>query len=429
MLDIKFIRENLIEVKEMLKKRRVEADLNHLIEIDEKRLELQQKIEKLRQDRNLAAKKKEIEWGKKIKGELEKLEPAFKAVEEEEDSYLEAVPNMLSPEVPEGEGDGDNKEIKRWGEQPGFDFKPLDHVELGKQLNLIDFERGAKVAGNKFYFLKGDAVLLEFALIDYAMKQLQKEGFVPFRPPDLVKPEIASGVGFQPRGPEAQVYTIEKENLSLIGTAEIPLGGYHAGEILDEKVLPLKYLGFSPCFRTEAGSYGRVSYGLYRVHQFDKLEIFIYCNQSESEKIHEYILSLEEKLFQGLELPYRVVDVCTGDLGAPAYRKFDVEAWMPGRPPATPLPDRFDARRARQGGWGEVTSTSNTTDYQARRLNIKYRRSDGKVEFVHTLNGTALAISRTLIAILENYQRKDGSVEVPQVLQAYVGKKVIEPIR
>lgn len=318
---------------------------------------------------------------------------------------------MLSPEVPEGKDEEDNVEIKKWGSLPKFDFKPLSHTEIGKNLDLIDFERAAKVAGHKFYFLKNEAVLLEFALIDYAIKQLAGEGFTLVRTPDLVRPEIANGIGFQPRGPEAQIYTIEKENVSLVGTAEIPLGGYHADEVLDEKELPLKYLGFSPCFRTEAGSYGRVSYGLYRVHEFDKLEMFIYCNPQDSEKTHKYILSLEEKIFQGLGLPYRVVDVCAGDLGAAAARKFDIEAWMP----------------AREGGsWGEVTSTSNTTDYQARRLNIRYRTKGGKLELAHTVNGTAVAIGRTLIAILENYQQKDGSVKLPKVLHEYLGKDSLQ---
>jgi seryl-tRNA synthetase len=415
MLDIKFIRENKGKVEEMLRKRQVKLDLNHVIEIDDERKKLIGEVESLRHTRKEVAEKKDIKKGREIKEKLPKKEAALAAVEEELNEYLDKVPNELEKEVPEGKDENDNVEIKRWGQVPKFDFKPLDHIELGKRLDLIDFETAAKVTGHKFYYLKNDAVLLEFALIEYASKTLLKEGFTPVRTPDLVRPEIANGIGFQPRGPEAQIYTIEKENLSLVGTAEIPLGGYHAGEVLDEKDLPLKYLGFSPCFRTEAGSYGRVSYGLYRVHQFDKAEMFIYCRPEESKKMHQYVLSLEEKLFQGLEIPYRVVDICAGDLGAAAARKFDIEAWMPGRD---------------GGSYGEVTSTSNTTDYQARRLNIKYRyaTSDKQqaIGYVHTLNGTALAISRALIVILENYQQRDGSIKVPKVLHEYLGKDTIQ---
>ncbi|OGY21726.1 MAG: serine--tRNA ligase [Candidatus Woykebacteria bacterium GWB1_45_5] len=415
MLDIRFIRENKSEVEKMLQKRGVKLDLDHVIEIDDERKKLIGEVESLRHTRKEVADKKDIKKGREIKEKLAKAEAALAAVEEELNEYLDKVPNMLDKSVPEGKDENDNVEIKRWGQTPKFDFKPLDHIELGKRLDLIDFERAAKVAGHKFYYLKNDAVLLEFALINYAFKTLLKEGFTPVRPPDLVRPEIANGIGFQPRGPEAQIYNIESENLSLIGTAEIPLGGYHAGEILGEKALPLKYLGFSPCFRTEAGSYGRVSYGLYRVHEFDKAEMFIYCRPEESEKMHQYILSLEEKLFQGLEIPYRIVDICAGDMGAAAARKFDLEAWMP----------------AREGGsFGEVTSTSNTTDYQARRLNIRYRKqkadSSQQLEYVHTLNGTALAIGRTLIAILENYQQKNGSVKIPRVLHEYLEKDTIQ---
>lgn len=399
-------------MEEMLEKRGVKANLPHIIEIDDERKKLIGEVESLRHERRAAAEKKDVKAGREIKEKLAKKEAALTGVEEELAENLDKVPNMLHKDAPEGKDESDNVEVKRWGKIPEFDFKPLDHTEIGKALDLIDFERAAKVAGHKFYYLKNEAVRLEFALIDYAFKTLQKEGFTLVRTPDLVRSEIANGIGFQPRGPEAQIYTIEKENLSLIGTAEIPLGAYHANEILEEGQLPLKYLGFSPCFRTEAGSYGKVSYGLYRVHEFDKLEIFIYCQPQDSDKMHRYILSLEEKLYQGLEIPYRVVDVCAGDLGAAAARKFDIEAWMPGRPPA--------------GGWGEVTSTSDTTDYQARRLNIKYRGKDGRVEFVHTLNGTAIAIGRTLIAILENYQQKGGSIKVPKVLHEYLGKDTIQ---
>lgn len=276
---------------------------------------------------------------------------------------------------------------------------------------ILDFERGSKVTGSNFYYLKNEAVILEFALMQMVIDTLVPEGFKIFITPDLAKMEIIDGIGFQPRGPEAQIYRIENFDLGLIATAEITLGGYHKDEILDELDLPLKYLGFSHCFRTEAGAYGRYNRGLYRVHQFSKAEIFIICRPEDSEDMHEYILGLEEKIFQKLEIPYRVLDICSGDLGAPAARKFDIEAWMPGR-----------------GDFGEVTSCSNCTDYQARRLNIRFRRVTGEVEYVHMLNGTAIAISRALIAIFENYQQEDGSILIPKALQPYtLGIKEIKP--
>ncbi|MDP1710740.1 MAG: serine--tRNA ligase, partial [candidate division WWE3 bacterium] len=342
-----------------------------------------------------------------IKSELKNLEPQLKNIEEQLEKLLWQIPNLIHPKVPRGFEEKNNKIIK--SDKPvKFPFKSLDHEQLAQKLDLIDFEAGSQVAGSKFYYLKNEAVLLEFALIKYAFDILLKEGFTPLITPDLAKSRIIDGVGFVPRGPESNIYSLEGEDLGLIGTAEITLGGYHAGQILEEKDFPLKYAGFSHCFRREAGSYGQYSKGLYRVHQFSKVEMFLFCRPRESDKLHEYLLSLEEKIFRGLEIPYRVVDIRAGDLGAAAYRKFDLEAWMPGR-----------------GEWGEITSTSNTTDYQARRLNIKYRQADGTTEFVHTLNGTAIATSRALIAILENYQKEDGSVGVPKVLAPYVGKKII----
>jgi seryl-tRNA synthetase len=295
------------------------------------------------------------------------------------------------------------------GQKPNFKFRPKDHLEIAEKLDLIDFERGAKVAGQKFYYLKNEAVLLEFALINYAFDILTKKGFIPYLTPDLVKDEIIEGAGFTPRGPEAQIYYIEDLNLGLIATAEIALAGLYSEEILREENLPRKLAGFSHCFRREAGTYGQASKGLYRVHQFSKVEIFIYCLPEDSDKMHQEILKIEEEIFSSLKIPYRVVDCCTAELGGPAYRKFDLEAWFPG-----------------ENRWGEITSTSNCTDFQARRLGIKVKRKNGKTQFVHMLNGTAVAISRALIAILENYQRKDGSVEVPKVLQKWVGKKVIK---
>jgi seryl-tRNA synthetase len=282
-------------------------------------------------------------------------------------------------------------------------------VALAESLDLIDFEAGASVAGQKFYFLKNEAVLLELALVQYALNTLIHEGYTPIITPDLARSEVLEGIGFIPRGPETQIYSVENTDLCLIATAEITLGGMHRNQILDELQLPIKYVGLSHCFRTEAGAPGRDTRGLFRVHQFTKVEMFAFCTPDQSESIHQELLQIEEKIFQGLELPYQVIDTCTGDLGGPAYRKFDLEAWMPGR--------------GEKGEYGEVTSTSNCTDYQARRLGIRYKVPGQKgTRFVHTLNGTAIAVSRALVTILENNQQADGSVVVPEALRTVVGK-------
>jgi seryl-tRNA synthetase len=319
---------------------------------------------------------------------------------------------MTHPDAPIGKDDSENVEIRRWGDPPDFGFEPKDHVELGDSLGIIDFDAGAKVAGSKFYFLRGDAVLLELGLIRYAMDILLERGYQPTITPDLARDEMLVGTGFIPRGPETQIYSVEDSDLSLIATAEITLGGTLADEILDEVDLPIRLAGLSHCFRTEAGSHGRASRGLYRVHQFTKVEMFAFTTPEQSEALHNEMVEIEEHVFQGLGLPYRVVDICTGDLGGAAYRKYDLEAWMPGR-----------------NDFGEVTSTSNTTDYQARRLRIRYRKDGGRPQLLHTLNGTALAISRALIALLEIYQQQDGSIALPKALVPYVGKERVEPAR
>jgi seryl-tRNA synthetase len=313
-----------------------------------------------------------------------------------------------------GKGEEDNREVRQIGEKPSFDFKPKDHVELGKGLDILDFESGTKVSGPKFYFLKRDGAMLELALVDYALRTLIDEGFVPHITPDLAKACILYGTGFNPRGDETQIYSISNSDLCLIATAEITLGGTLSDEILGEGNLPMKVAGFSHCFRTEAGTYGKASKGLYRVHQFSKVEMFAFTTPEGSDDMLSNLVRIEEKIFSGLKIPYRVVECCTGELGAAAYRKYDLEAWMPGRD--------------EHGSWGEVTSASNCSDYQARRLNIRYRPKGSKnVTLVHTLNGTAVATSRAIIAILENYQRKDGSIEVPEVLRAYMRKDAITP--
>ena len=319
------------------------------------------------------------------------------------------IPNLPLPQVPFGKNERDNVEVKKWGKPTEFNFQPKDHLELGKNLGILDFEAGAKVSGSQFYFLYGAGALLEIALVQYAMDLLYKEGFTPVITPDLAKSKFYLGTGYMPKGNEAQTYEIEGEDLGLIATAEVTLAGKHSDEIIPEQELPLKYIGYSHCFRKEAGAYGKYSKGLYRVHQFTKAEMFIYCKPEESEAMHEHILAMEEKIYQELGLPYRVLEMCTGDLGAMAARKFDIEAWMPTR-----------------GEYGEVTSTSNCTDYQARNLKIRLRRKDGKSEYVHMLNNTTIASPRALAAVLENFQTKEGSVKIPKVLRDYVGKKEIK---
>ena len=322
------------------------------------------------------------------------------------------IPNLSHAAAPVGVDDKANLEIFRGKTPlPQFDFQPLDHVELAEKLDLIDFEGGARVAGHGFYFLKNDAVLLELALQRYVLEVLLKEGFTPMTTPDLARNEVLQGIGFIPRGPETQIYSIDNSDLSLVATAEITLGGLYSGQTVEAEQLPLKLCGVSHCFRTEAGAAGKASRGLYRVHQFTKVEMFAYTLPSESDDMLDYLRGMECRIFDGLGVPYRVVDTATGDLGGPAYRKFDLEAWMPGR-----------------GDFGEVTSTSNCTDYQSRRLNIRYRvKGEKGTRLVHTLNGTAIALSRGIIAVMENYQQADGSIVVPEVLRAWMGKDRIVP--
>ncbi|MBO7613517.1 MAG: serine--tRNA ligase [Treponema sp.] len=428
MLDYRFIKENLQAVKENIKNRNMTADADLVVKLYDERTALTTKLQNLQQKRNANAasmkqkldpetRQKYIEEGKALKDEIAQ---AQKELEEKEvllDEAARKIPNMANPAVPIGKVDTENLEVKKVGTPRKFDFKPKDHVQLGESLGLIYFDRGTQVSGQKFYYLKNEAVFLEQALIMYALNILRKHNFTTFITPDVAKQEILQGIGFNPRGNESNVYCIEDEGTCLVATAEITLGGYHSGEILDKSKLPLFYCGLSHCFRREAGAAGHFSKGLYRVHQFDKVEMFVYSLPEESDKIHEQLRLIEEEIFTGLGIPFRVVDTCTGDLGAPAYRKWDLEAWMPGR---------ADENHP-EGDWGEVTSTSNCTDYQARRLNVKFRDDDGKNKYVHMLNGTAIAVGRAMLAILENYQNADGSVTIPPALVPFCGFDKISP--
>ncbi|MDR2176414.1 MAG: serine--tRNA ligase [Treponema sp.] len=428
MLDYRFIVENLAAVKENIANRFMKADADAVVRLFNHRAELSAALQDLRQKRNANAATMKgklepdrrnvlIEEGKKLKEDIAALEAELTGLERELEAEARNIPNMAHPDAPAGKEDKDNLEVKRAGEPRVFDFVPADHVKLGQDLDIIDFDSATKVSGTKFYYLKNEGVFLELGLVRYALDILVRRGFTPFITPDVARAEILEGIGFNPRGAESNVYGLEGEDACLVGTAEITLGGYYSNVILPREQLPLRLAGLSHCFRREAGAAGQFSKGLYRVHQFTKLEMFVYCLPEDSETLHKELRSVEEEIFAGLEIPYRVVDTCTGDLGAPAYRKWDLEAWMPGRA-NPPSPGG--------GEWGEVTSTSNCTDYQARRLNIRYKDSDGKNKFVHMLNGTAVAVSRGIIAILENFQREDGSVKLPKALVPYCGFDTIE---
>jgi len=417
MLDYHFIKENIDAVKKNIIARNMNADADKVVQLFDQKTAKITALQVLQTKRNENAKsmkaklddatrQKLISDGKLIKTQIADAEAEITKITAELEEEAQKIPNMAHPDAPIGKLDKDNLEVKVVGTPTKFDFEPKDHVQLGEELDLIDFDAGTKVAGPKFYYLKNEAVFLQMALEMYAMNILRKHNFTPFITPDIARTEILKGIGFNPRGSESNVYTLEDEDSCLVATAEITLGGYHSGEILKKDQLPLYYCGLSHCFRREAGSAGQFSKGLYRVHQFSKLEMFVYCLPEDSDKIHEKLRLIEEEIFSGLGIPFRVVDTCTGDLGAPAYRKWDLEAWMPGR---------------NGGEWGEVTSTSNCTDFQSRRLNVKYKDDDGKNKYVHMLNGTAVALSRALVAIIENYQNKDGSITIPEVLRPLCG--------
>ena len=413
MLDIKFIRNNPQIVKEGCRKKQVKVDVDKLLELDKKRRETLQALEEMLAQKNRASKiisqtKNEKEKQKlilkmqELDKNSERLNKNLKELDKEFNDLMLKIPNLPLEDVPVGKDERGNVVLKEEGEKLKFDFQPKNYLELGEKLDLIDIKRAAKTSGTRFGFLKNEAVLLEFALINFAFETLIKEGFTPVIPPFLIKPEPFRGMGYLERG-EEEVYYLPKDNLYLIGTAEQIIGPMHVNEIFEEKDLPKRYLGFSSCFRREAGSYGKDTKGIFRVHQFDKVEMFSFCQPQKSREEHLFFLAMEEKLMQALKISYRVVQMCTGDLGDPAAAKYDIEVWLPS-----------------ENRYRETHSTSNCTDFQARRLNIRYREKLGKLNFVHTINGTAFAIGRTLIAIIENYQQKDGNILVPEVLQKYL---------
>ncbi len=423
MLDRKYICEHVDEVRRNCARRGAPCELDRLVELEGQRLGKLKEAQELNRQANETSKgigkakddaerQAMIARGRELREAKDAAQKEHDRLDEEIDQLQRQIPNLTHPEVPEG-GEEDAAEIA-FGitSRPTFDFAPRDHLAIGEAHDLFDFEAGARVAGAGFYFLKNDAVRLDLALQQFAVSRLSESGFTPVTTPDLALSEILQGTGFIPRGPETQIYSIENSELNLVATAEITLGGMLAGQTLPVDELPLKLCGLSHCFRTEAGAAGRASRGLYRVHQFTKVEMFAFTRPEHSDALHEELRQIECDLFDALEIPYRVIDTASGDLGGPAYRKYDLEAWMPGR--------------GEGGEWGEVTSTSNCTDYQARRLDIRFKVPDKKgTQLVHTLNGTAFATGRAMIALLENHQQGDGSVKIPEVLRPWMGKAAI----
>jgi seryl-tRNA synthetase len=420
MLDKRFILENAQLVQQNCDHRGIKVDVARFVELESQRRKLQADVEELSRMANVVSKsigqaKDDAERearkdeGRRLREKKDQIQEEIDRLAAEAALIHNAMPNMSHPEAPVG-GEDASKDIRHGKvDVRRMSFPVLDHVQLAEQHDLIDFEGAARVAGHGFYFLKNEAVLLELALQQYAMERLVHEGFTPMVTPDLARGDILKGIGFIPRGPETQIYSVENHDLNLVATAEITLGGLYAGQVIEAEKLPLKFCGISHCFRTEAGAAGRATRGLYRVHQFTKVEMFAFTLPGESDNMLNYIRDLECDIFDGLGIPFRVLDIATGDLGGPAYRKYDLEAWMPGR--------------GNGGEYGEVTSASNCTDYQSRRLDIRYKvKGEKGTQLVHTLNGTAVAISRALIAILENYQQPDGSIVIPEVLRRWVGK-------
>ncbi len=425
MLDPKYIVQNPEAVKEAARKKHVNFDVDHFIEVDEKRRALLAELETIRAKKNAASeqiqklqgdeKKKAIEDMRAVGADEKNLDEEMTRLDEEWKGLLLRAPGLISPETPEGKDDSENVDLYTWGELPQWDFEIKDHITLGEELDLIDVERGVKIGGSRSYFLKNQGALLELAIMRYTVDKLIKKGFTLFLPPLMVNRDAMVGTSYFPGG-EEQAYAlgvkrpemehIESDDKYLIGTSEVSVASYHADEILAEKDLPKLYAGYSYCFRREAGTYGKDTRGLYRIHQFQKVEQVVLCKDdpAEDKRLHEFLLKNAEEVLQDLKLPYRVVAVCSGDMGVGQYYKNDIETWMPSRK-----------------NYGETHSCSTFLDFQSRRLNIRYKDADGKTRFVHTLNNTCVASPRILIPVLEMYQNADGSVTIPEVLRPYMG--------
>ncbi len=412
MLDINYIRQNPDKIKANNKIRKCNVDIGKVLELDTKRRELVSKIDTKRAELNQKSKTKpspdEIAKLKGLGEEIKTIETKLKPIEDELHGLLIQLPNLTHESVPEGKDETGNVVASTWGKKTKLAFQPKEHWELGEALDLIDTERGAKVSGARFWYLKGDLVMLEFALIQYAAQFMQAKGFTPMLPPMLVRERAMYGTGFFP-AEKNEIYKVNENELYLIGTAEVPLASYHADETIAVAEAPFKYFGFSSCFRREAGAAGKDMKGILRGHQFDKIEMFVFASVDDSWKMHEEMLTISEEFWQSLGIPYQVLNMCTGEIGAPNAKKYDIEGWLPG-----------------QGKYREVASCSNDTDFQARRLNIKYADKNGTKKFVHTLNNTVCALGRTMVMIMENYQQEDGSIRIPEVLVPLFGKDKIE---
>lgn len=421
MLDPRNLRKRRDEIALSCQNRHVQADVDAALAEQERVNALLMELNELNRQRNEhqksgrgklddAERQAHADQGRQLKEQVVLLEEKLRHRQDQFDQYVAALPNFIHPEVPIGEEE--DFAVLKEGTPKEFDFEPLDHLALSEKHDLLDFEAGARVAGQKFYFLKNEATLLDIALQRFALEVLIGEGFTPMTTPDLVRPEIVTNLGYNPRGPETQIYSVTDHDLCLVGTAELTLGGILADTIVEERDLPIRLAGVSHCFRTEAGAHGRESRGLYRVHQFSKTEMFVFCHPDQSEQEHENLRRIEESIFDSLEIPYRVIDVASADLGAPAFRKFDLEAWMPGRGEA--------------GSWGEITSASNCTDFQARRLKARFRpQGGGKPKVLHTLNGTAISNARAILTLVEIHQQADGSITIPKALVPYMGRESI----
>jgi seryl-tRNA synthetase len=418
MLDVRAIRDDPEAFRKALARRGAAEAIDEILALDERRRSLTAEVESLRAEQNRASRligqargderQVLIDEVAKVSSRLKEIEPELERVEAELEAVLARTPNVPHETAADGMTEEDAVEVRRHGELRSFDFEPRDHVELGEMLGVLDTDRGARTSGSRFVYLLGDIVLVQFALVRHALDVLMPRGFRPVIPPVLVREEAMYGTGFLPTD-AANLYVTREDELYLVGTSEVPLASFRMGEIVDDADLPLRYAGYSTCFRREAGSYGKDLGGMFRVHQFDKVEMFSFTRPEDSWDEHEFLVSVEEEILGNLELPYRVMNIAAGDLGASAAKKYDLEGWLPG-----------------QERYRELTSCSNCTDYQARRLQTRVRRSDGRIEPVHTLNGTATAMSRTLIAIMENHQRADGSVELPRALHPYLPETLRE---
>lgn len=408
MLDIELIRKAPEKVREALQKRNGDVSLlEQFQKIDDEWRSARKHIEDIYSQQKKAAKERDQELGKRLKGEAQTCEEHIKKLEEHRYGLLLEFPNIPFDDVPVGKDENENKVLRTWGHIPSFSFTPKDHIELGERLEIIDVKKAAEVSGSRFYYLKGMGALLEFALIQYAMRVLTQNGFVPVIPPTMIRPDVYQKMGRMTNSQKEERYRVEPDNLYLVGSAEHTMGPLHMDETIPEAAFPKRYVGFSSCFRRESGSYGKDVRGILRVHQFDKVEMFSFADPHTSEHEHQFLLSMQEKLFQGLEIPYEIISICTGDMGVTDARQYDINAWIPS-----------------QQMYREVGSCSNTTDYQTRGIKTKIKRVDGSEEYAHALNATGIALGRTLIALIENYQQEDGSIRIPTILQSYFPNEV-----